>query len=204
MTLTLPEALMLFALRDDRGTVHSAAFLALDPALRGAVLAEFKLRGHIHIKRDGSLKRTPEPPPLHPLLLDSFQLFADAPAQSTVTHWLSLLSNRMVDLRVRVVNVLERRGILVNTGDKERETAWMGDAETEEMSRQHLLSALDLGEAIAPRDGILIALTLSCHLGEVVFGPRAAEAAQLSEWVATREVIVRAVNANIAEIEGSW
>lgn len=204
MTLTLPEALMLFALRDDRGTVHSAAFLALDPALRGAMLAELSLRGHLQIKSDGTVRRSAQEPPSHPLLREGDELLASPPLPGSVEQHLERLANRMVDLRVRVVAVLEQRGILVGSGDSEREMTFLGDDHTEQLAQQRLVESLDQGDAIPPREGILTALTVACHLSAVVFGARAGEAERRAKLVAERSAIVRAVNANIAEIEGAW
>ena len=60
--LPLPEALLLFALHDDTGTVVSSAFLSLDHTLRGAILAELRLRGFVQTRSDGMLRLHPEPP----------------------------------------------------------------------------------------------------------------------------------------------
>lgn len=206
MTLTLPEALLLFSLRDDRGTVHSAAFLALDPALRGAVLAELKLQGHVQVRSNGALRwREGAGKPTHPLLLDGYtalsQVTASAGKESTVADWLAILADKLFDLRLRVVTVLERRNILKA---RDREMAWSGDSEIEAAVRDRLFLALDAQDAVSPRDGILIGLVVACHLGEVVFGPRAREATARAAWVSERDAIVRAVGATIAEIEGAW
>jgi hypothetical protein len=204
MTLTLPEELMLFALRDDRGTVHSAAFLALDPALRGAILAELKLQGHIRVRGGGELRRIEGPPPTNPLVLDGYHVLLGAPSPSTAERWFSILGEQLVGLRSRVVAVLERRGILVASPKQERELAWMGDQKIEQSAQQRLIAALDAHDGLPPRDGILIALIVACHLDEVVFGARAQEAKARASWVADRDAVVRAVSSLVAEIEGAW
>src|SRR5262249_49195094 len=104
MTLTLPEALMLFSLRDDRGTVHSAAFLALDPALRGGLLAELKLQGHVQIKTNGDLRWHPSTgKSTNPLLREGIAALEDAPSPSTAEDWMSILADKLFDLRLRTV-----------------------------------------------------------------------------------------------------
>jgi hypothetical protein len=204
MTLTLPEELMLFALRDDRGTVHSAAFLALDPALRGAILAELKLQGHIQVRQSGELRRVQGTPPKNPLVLDGYHALLGAPAPSTAERWFAILGEQLVGLRSRVVAVLERRGILVAAPKQERDFAWMSDQKLEHAAQQRLLAALDAHDSLPPRDGILIALVVACHLDGVVFGPRAQEARTRAAWVSERDAVVRAVSSLVAEIEGAW
>jgi hypothetical protein len=61
MHVPLPEALLLFALHDAKGTVHSVAFLAIDHALRAAVLCELKLRGHVQTRLPSEIRHHPRP-----------------------------------------------------------------------------------------------------------------------------------------------
>jgi hypothetical protein len=64
------------------------------------------------------------------------------------------------------------------------------------------LAALDQGDAIPPRLGALIGLTVACHLANVVFGDRADAADACATWVADRDAILRAVVEAIASTEG--
>ena len=121
---TLPEALLLFALHDDRGTVHSAAFLALEPALRGSVLTELKLRGHLQVRNVGTVAQGTRPAirwapnapprPIELYLRDAMDVLTSVPSPSPVGVWLDALARGLPDLRARVSSALERRGIVIS------------------------------------------------------------------------------------------
>lgn len=220
MRLTLPEALLLFALHDAKGTVHKVAFLAIDHGLRAALLAELKLRGHVQARLPGALQTTPSEgeirhhprpsdPPTMPILRDALSALATAPSPAPPRAWLQRISEVMPDLRERLTAVLEQRGIL---GKVDRERAGLtdevahplADGAVEAWQRAATLAALGRGDEIHPRDGVLVALTVACHLQHVVFGERAEEAEARAAWVAEREVIVAAAQRAIAEAEGEW
>jgi len=219
---TLPEALLLFALHDDRGTVHSAAFLALEPALRGSVLSELKLRGHLQVRnvgdpaqgtRSGEIRWSPTPPPrpIELYLRDAMDVLGSVPSPSPVGTWLDALARGLPDLRARVSAALERRGVVISA---EREvhsrtvppavTYPLSDASAEQAIRDQVNAALGVGDAVSPRLGALIGLTVACHLDGVVFGERADEADARATWVADRDAILRAVVEVVAQAEGQW
>jgi golgi phosphoprotein 3 len=210
MPLTLPETLLLFALHDDRGTVHSVAYLGLDHALRGALLAELKLRGLVQVRTAGDIRHHPQPPerPKLPFLSDALDILASAKSPAPVPAWLDALASGLPDLRARVLTVLERRGILTSA-DRVRavsaETAYpLSDRTAEQTVRDQVIAALDQQGDIAPRLGIVVALTVACHLDEVVFGDRRDDADAVAAWVADRDAVVRAVVEAIAKAEGQW
>jgi hypothetical protein len=217
---TLPETLLLFALHDDRGTVHSAAFLALEPALRGSVLSELKLRGHLQVRNttvdgapNGEIRWHPSPPPRprEAYLRDAMDVLSGLEAPAPVGRWLALLAKGLPDLRARVSSALERRGILVST-ERELPSRTVTPAVTYPLSnptaerdlRDEVVRALDEGDAVSPRLGILVGLTVACHLDAVVFGDRAEEADARATWVADRDAILRAVVEVVAQAEGQW
>ncbi|MEQ1507421.1 MAG: cadherin-like domain-containing protein, partial [Myxococcota bacterium] len=76
------------------------------------------------------------------------------------------------------------------------------DPQVERAIRDRLLAELDLHEALAPRWGSLIGLTVACHLATVVFGERGGEADARATWIADRDAVLRAVVSSIAETEG--
>ncbi|MEQ1564739.1 MAG: GPP34 family phosphoprotein [Myxococcota bacterium] len=210
MSLTLPETLLLFALHDDRGTVHSVAYLGLDHALRGAVLAELKLRGHLQVRTAGDIRHHPSPPerPKLPFLCDALDVLASAKSPGSIASWLDLLAKGLPDLRARALAVLERRGILTSA-DRIRavaaETTYpLSNRSAEDEARDQVVAALDAQHEVSPRLGVVIALTVACHLDEVVFGQRRDEADARAAWVADRDAVVRAVVEAIAKAEGQW
>ena len=77
--LTLPEHLLLIALHDEKGTVHPAAYLALDSGLRGAVLAELRLQGRIQTGTNGQVRRHPSQwgPTQFPVIDDALDVLGE-------------------------------------------------------------------------------------------------------------------------------
>jgi Golgi phosphoprotein 3 (GPP34) len=207
MSLTLPETLLLFALHDDRGTVHSVAYIGLDHALRGALLAELKLRGHLQVRTSGEARLTPRPPgPVRiPLFDEALTVLRAARSPAPVNAWIDTLAVGLPNVRARVLTTLESRGILVPTGPSRRlADAATGSADVERRAREEVIAALRLRETIPPRLGMLVALTVAVHLDGVVFDSRRDEAEQLASWVTDRDSIVRAVTATIRRAEGEW
>lgn len=210
MLLTVPETLLLFALHDERGTVHSVAYIGLDHALRGAVLAELKLRGYLQVRTTGEIRFNPTRPPPPPpgLLRDTLVLLANARNPAPVQLWYDALALGLPNLRQRILDDLEARGILVpmpraRRGDPEI-THPMADERPERRARKELHEALALKEDIAPRHGILVALTVAVHLDVVVFEGRREQAEQVAAWVSDRDSIVRSVTGAIRRAEGDW
>jgi Golgi phosphoprotein 3 (GPP34) len=210
MKLTIPEVLLLFALHDDRGTVHSVAYIGLDHALRGGVLAELKLRGYLQVRRSGEIRFHPSPPDPPPpgLLLTALQVLSSVRSPAQVQVWLEAIAIGIPDLRVRVLADLEARGILVYGARSRRGSPAPADVPVEmppeRVARREITAALDLREEVPPRQGILVALTVAVHLDGVVFEARRHEAEQLAAWVIDQDSIVRAVSAAIRRAEGDW
>lgn len=209
MTLTLPETLLLFAMHDDRGTVHSVAYIGLDHALRGAVLAELKLRGYLQVRMSGEVRFHPNmpPPPPEALLRDALSLLTRARNPAPVTAWLELLGAGLPTLRARVLSALEGRGLVVPSarGRASAPPVVQGTGERpDRAARADLLAGLDLRDQIPPRLGILAALTVAVHLDVVVFDARREDAEHLAAWVSDRDAIVRAVLTTIRRAEGEW
>lgn len=210
MTLTLPETLLLFALHDDRGTVHSVAYIGLDHALRGALVAELKLRGHVQVKASGDIRFHPQPPPPppEPLLRDTLALLASARNPAPVSNWLETIGSAMPDLRARVLGALEVRRIVAplsrGRGSIPPVPPRPDEERPDRATRRELLAGLDDREQISPRLGILTAFIVAVHLDLVVFESRREEAEQLAAWVSDRDSIVRAVISTIRRAEGDW
>jgi hypothetical protein len=210
VNVSLPEALVLFALDDEKGTVHPAAGLALDFTLRGAVLSELRLRGCLQSRSSGDLRyaRRPHPPPGNPVLRDALDVLIDAPSPAPVSAWMKRLAQLRPTVRNDVVDLLSRRGVLDaaawGAAGLERRVHRSTDRSLESGLREQAHAALDAGAAVVPRLGLLVALTVSAHLDGVVFGHRAEEAESFAGWVADRDAVVRAVAQAVAEAEGRW
>ena len=207
MSLPLPEALLLFALHPDRGTVLPSAYLAIDVVLRGAVLAELKLTGHVQARLDGRVRLNPTPHevPQHPALRDAMDVLAHRP-DATIREWYGLLADRLPTLRDAAARVLRRRGVL-RVEDRQRshlpqqQTLPAADPAVREDLILLLRAALDEGEEIQPRDGMLVALVVAARLEQTVFGELADVARERARWVCERDVIVRNATGMVAEAE---
>ncbi|MEZ4236793.1 MAG: GPP34 family phosphoprotein [Myxococcota bacterium] len=214
MKLTLPETLLLFGLHDDKGTVHSAAYLALDPGLRGATVVELKLRGIVQVRTldpgpdgrvGGEVRWTPDPPPPPrlPFLLAAMEALRKAPSPADVSTWLAALAIEMPDLRAQVLASLEARGVLgAPADDGPLPAVPVYDSTVEAALVQQVGWALEEADRISPRLGSLVGLTVACHLGGVVFGDQADAADERAAWVSERDAVLRAVVQSIGETEG--
>jgi len=207
--LPLPEALLLFALHDDKGTVVSSAFLALDHALRGAILAELRLRGFVQTRSDDVLRLHPDPPadPQEPVLAAALAILRGAPDEVPVADALLALERGLPDLRDAISASLAQQGIL---GESTVERMGLPDDVTHPMTdREQEARLLDLvrgglndGDAISPRVGTLVGLTVAAHLEEEVFSDAAASAKERADWVAGQDAVLRAVRDAVERVEG--
>lgn len=207
--LNLPEALLLFGLHDDKGSIHAAAFAAMDHGLRGAVLAELRLKGQLQTRRDGATRWAPDRTrPRHPILARCSRALDAAPSPGPVDAWLDTLREQVPALRHELLDHLVDRGVLTAQehttpvlADQIRHP--LADSSAEASLVQQLNDALGRGEQISPRMGRLVALTVACHLERVVFGVAVRDDARARcQWVSERDAICGAVVRAVALAEG--
>lgn len=202
--LSLPDALLLFALHDDQGTVQASAFLALDSTLRGAVLSELRLKGHVQTRTDGRLRHAPQPPapPEEPVLARSL---AALKGVDSVDRALIAIQHAVPEVRDDLVQGLIARGLLLEAVVARGEVVHpTGDPEIEARMREAVIDAVGHGEVVGARLGVLVALTVAAHLEDDVF-PSArlrAQAAAMAAWVGERDSVVRAVREAVERVEG--
>ena len=173
--LHLHEQLMLLALRDEKGTLHSKAGM-YQFALGGAILSELLLAGCIEIeegkKGKVSLLRVKR---LHePLLDECLDLIASAKRERTASNWVHRFA-KVKRLRHRVAEGLSRRGILRNKETKvllffTRKVYPEVDPAPERQVRERLRRAI-FGEAktLKPETGVLVALAHGTGLLRIHF-----------------------------------
>lgn len=208
MSLPLPEALLLFALHPERGTILPSAYLSIDVGLRAAVLAELKLVGHVQARRDGRVRVHPEMRnrPQHPALRDVLDVLTQDCPEGTVRDWYELLERRLPDLKSPVAAVLRRRG-LVRAVERQRShlpqqpTFPPADPSAREDQILLLRASLGDGDDITPRSGMLLGLVAMCHLERSLFSDQAAVATARAEWVYERDAILRMGAGMVAEAE---
>ena len=208
--LSLPDTLLLFALHDDKGTVHPSAFLSLDHGLRGALLAELRLRGCLRTWRNGTLTMD-EGDAADPLLAKAHEVLRAAlPGDATVMEALTALTGAFPDLRGRVIRRLEGASILVSS-ERTRsllpgtKTHPMTDGTLEARALQRLRDALPQGADVAPRLGTLVALVEACGLIDVLFDDAEQDRAHdLAALVRQRDAIAEAVQEAAERTTGVW
>ncbi|NII10724.1 GPP34 family phosphoprotein [Oleiagrimonas sp. C23AA] len=105
----LAEELLLLALDDERGTVHSSASIGLDYGLAGALLLELTLEGRLGIE-DNALVATGADS--GDALLDDTLALVRAKPGKKVAYWVTKLPGRLKPLRGRLLQRLVARGTL--------------------------------------------------------------------------------------------
>lgn len=208
----LPEALLLLALDDEKGTVFPAAFLALDHALRGALLAELRLEGVVQTKKGGAIRRAPTAPSIggDPLLDRAWQVVSALPNPGNVNDWLAAFERSFQGIRNDILASLDARGVLAPT-DTDRGGVLPG-------STAHLLKdrgvALEVtqmirqaaaADPVPARGGTLVALVDSVHLLDRLFPKdERAAARRVAAFVAERDSIVQGVSDLVRRTEGDF
>ena len=112
--VSMPEALLLFALHDDKGTVQPSAFLALDHALRGALLSELRCRGYLQTKASGQVRLHPSPPapPAESVLARALAAVGELELPAETGAALDAVQRELPNLRDDLAGALAERGIL--------------------------------------------------------------------------------------------
>lgn len=206
--LPMAEALLLFALHDEKGTVVSSAFLALDHALRGALLAELRLRGYVQSRTDDLVRVHPSPPgpPAEPVLAEAWQVVSTQTEPMPVGDVLAALERSMPEVRDALVADLARRGILAEAivermGLPDDVVHPMSDQRHEKDLRRTLILGLLSGDRVTPRVGTLIGLVVATHLEDDLFDdPQAARVR--ADWVSERDAVLRGVRTAVERVEG--
>jgi golgi phosphoprotein 3 len=209
--LTLPEALLLFALHDRKGTIHPPAFLAIDHGLRGASLAELRLRGFLQTKKGGMIRRRPtDTSPGVSFLDDVLGVIDTQPSPSRIDVWLRAIQASIPFLRRHLIERLESAHILGATA-KERvllpnsSLYPMRDESAEALMVVAIRTGIAKGHAISPRTGTLLSLAAACNLLDVILEPsERPEGHRLAEWVAERDGISASVREAVERSEGTW
>ncbi|MEZ4322758.1 MAG: GPP34 family phosphoprotein [Myxococcota bacterium] len=208
--LSLPESLLLFSLHDERGTVHSAAFLGLDEALYAAVLGELMLRGTVRIRSDGALKVPPDAPDSESLIEQlAYKALSEA-SPDTVDAALEALRSGLGSLRSRLLTAVAAKGI-VRSAEIDRENLEdsqvhpTADAGPEAQMVAHVREGIAAGPAVSRRIGLLIGLVHALNLWDKLLPKEERAAARsVGAWVHERDAVCKAAAVSIAKADGSW
>ena len=205
--LTLPEELLLLALRDREGSVVSSASQALPFGLAGAVLLELSLQDRIVLEGGKFIVRNTTP--------TGNDIFDEALAKiraSKKTHkpsyWVSKLSG-LRKLKDRLLDRLAMQGILRREAHK---VLWVFPTQRyptlsggPEMKRRELIRSAIL-HRVEPdeRTGILISLVSACNLVNEIFSKEERKAAQKRvKEIAQGEAVGKAVSDAVAGVRAA-
>lgn len=198
-TLTLADELLLLALNDETGAVHSSASMALDFGLAGALLMELALNDRLDT--DGKKLAVADRRPLgNPILDDALRAIAESPTQRTPQDWVNRLSRALGGLRQRLLDDLVANGTL-----ERREGRLLlifpvtrypeHDGRIEDDLRAALDRVLLENQEPDQRTALLVRLIKSCELISVLYGRerRKMVKARIDE-LAAREIYGQAVD----------
>ena len=173
--LTLPEEVMLLALREDTGTIEFGAWY--QQAVAGAVLAEALLGARLRLVPDGKhslVEVVPGDPTGNELVDEWLERIASDGKRRKVAHWTGKISGTK-DLKARVAGSLVQRGILRGDHDKvmllfTRAIYPEVDPQPERDLRERMHAAI-FGDSswVEPRTTALVSLAKGTGLLEVAF-----------------------------------
>lgn len=207
----MPEAILLFALHDTKGSVRPSAFLSVDTALRGGVLGELLVRGAIRVRRDGAVRLTGTRDLTSPILLQALRTLEGNEEPSNVDRWLYLLKRRYPTLREAVGQSLVRRGALTpdvhdrESGLRDGSLLRTADPSIEKNMVKQVRLAVACGSDVPRRMGILIGLIHVCDLWSAFEDPvLTANGRGTGEWVLGRDPLCQAVRTAVHRVEGTF
>jgi hypothetical protein len=203
-TLSLPEAVLLIDLHDERGTTQSSS--GLDEALAGGLLLELALAGHLH-EEGGVLLVADDGVPGEPLLADALAEVRASSRPRDARHWVSRLPRALRPLKHRVAAPLVERGVLAQ--DRVRVLGLVPvtrylpeDPEPERALRARLAEVLVGGEEPDERTALLVGLLRPVGLvRRAVAREHRREAERRAEAIAQAGPVGAAVARHVREVE---
>ena len=115
--LTLPEQLMLLALRDDKGSVIFSASTALPYGLAGAVLLELFFRGKI-THENKKIRIVDKNQIDDPIISEALTLMTVSSKEHDPKYWVQKINSKVKKLKHRVIDKLVEQQILNREGHK--------------------------------------------------------------------------------------
>ncbi len=205
--LTLPEELLLLALRDKKGTVVSSASLALTYGLAGAILLELTILDKIVLEGDKFIVK--DATPTGDDIFDEVLAKIHASKKSRKpSYWVNKLSG-IKKLKDRLLDRLVGQGILRR---KEHNVLWVIPTKryptlsgAPEMKRRELIRTAILHN-VKPdeRTSILICLVNACSLVNEIFEKEERKVAKKRiKEIAKDEAVSKAVSDIVAGIEAA-
>lgn len=193
--LTLHESVLLFALHDDRGTVHSQAWLGLDDGLRGALAGEWLLRGQLEVDRSGLCRWIPNHENGTPILDEARQAATDELRTDSfeLNALFEALDRRFPGLRGRVERGLAVRGAVsfgaIDRHELEDSHTVRSSSDVEDRMVQALSDIVEKGPRTHRRLGMLAGLVDALDLWGILLPDQIEDGRAAGEWVRARDPI---------------
>lgn len=203
--LNLAEELLLLALEDEKGVVHSAASSSLDYGLAGAVLMELVLADRLRVEGervlldDGSLAGDE--------VLDGALEDLGASKPRTAEHWVGRWGRQ--NLKDRLLERLVRKGVLRR---EEHRVLWIfpqnrypeRDAASERALRERVRAVVLGGHKPEARLAALTSLIKACDLADEVFAPSERDRAHKRlEEMAEKDLVGNAVSDTVDQVQAA-
>lgn len=178
--LYLHEEILLIALRDEKGTLESAAAMSHTYAMAGAMMAELLLAGRISVE-EGKKKLVNvlgREPIGDPLIDECLKMMAGAKRRRKLNDWVGKFA-QMSKLRHRAAEGLCERGVLKASEDKvlfifTRKLYPTRDAGPEQRMLARLRDAIFADRTkLDPRTTVLLALASGADLLKIPFDKKA-------------------------------
>jgi Golgi phosphoprotein 3 len=203
--LTLPEHLLLLALRDDKGSVLQCSAVALPFGLAGAVILELSMRGRIAVDRK-SVTVTCDDSTGDDILDTALANIRDSSRTRRLNYWISRPNSLLKGLQQRLLDRLVLRGILRN---EEHHFLWLipyhrypeADGAPERNIRQKVHDVVLHGATADESTALLIALIGACGLGKEVFpGQKTREIKKRLQQFSEGEQVSKAVTDQVVAV----
>jgi Golgi phosphoprotein 3 len=205
--LTLPEELLLLALRDKKGTVISSASTALPYCLAGAVLLELTIMDKI-VLEEGKVIVKDATPTGDDIFDEALAKIQASKKIHKSSHWVEKIKG-IKKLKDRLLDRLVQHSILRR---EEHKVLWVIPTEryptlngTPEMKRRELIrSALLHNVKPDERTAVLISLVKACNLVKEIFEKEERKTAKKRiKEIAKEEVVGKAVSDIVGGIEAA-
>jgi len=172
--LTLPEQLMLLALRDDKGSVLFSASTALPYGLAGAALLELFFGGKI-LQENKKIRVIDKNQIDDPVLDEALSLIGNSSKDRNAKYWVENISSKVKKLKQKIIDKLIQQHILNREGHR---ILWFFNVDryptlnvVPEMEIRNKIRNIVLnGYKATEREIALLGLMKACSLINEVFG----------------------------------
>ncbi len=203
--LTIAEELFLLALNHKRGWMYFKSSVSMSPALAGGMLFDLAIDDVICVTDKKVLLESKQSFDVK-IISDAIKELSFVKREKSIKHWVRKFSARKYDLKEKVIDELESRGLI-----KRKEIIIakylpikrlvLKDKEIKTKIIDKLNKSFREQNFKDPRVASLFVLVVSCGLEKVVFGKgNAHEAKETARWLQMDDQIAEAVREIVDEL----